>query len=403
MKYRRMGSFDWQVSALGFGCMRLPTEKIKDEESNQIKTKINEHESIKIIRYGIDNGINYIDTAWPYHEGESEIVVGKALKDGYREKVKLVTKVPTWLIENTDDFDVFLHKQLRKLQTSYLDVYLFHGLNKSRFELIKEKDLISKMEDVREKGLIKHIGFSFHDNFEVFKKIIDFYHWDAVQIQYNYMDIKFQAGTKGLKYAADKGIAVIIMEPLQGGKLVKLFPKVEDVLNKAEPKRKLADWALQFLWNQPEVSVVLSGMSAEYMVTENLESADNSGINTLTEDELNIISNLRATFKQYITIPCTNCEYCLPCPNSVNIPFNFRILNDFIWFGENERGRYLGFYNRILHNADEIEEENTGNASVCIQCGECLEKCPQQIDIPELLKKVDLIFGKGKKISEVIS
>lgn len=403
MKYRRMGSLDWDVSALGFGCMRLPTKEIKDEESNQVKIKIDEYEAIKIIRHGIDHGINYIDTAWPYHEGESEIVVGKALRDGYREKVKLVTKLPTWLIKKTEDFDDFLNKQLEKLQTTYLDIYLFHGLNQSRFKLIKEKNLISKMEEVREKGLIKHFGFSFHDNFKTFKEIIDYYDWDVAQIQHNYMDIEYQAGTKGLRYAADKGIAVIIMEPIQGGKLAKLFPKIEGVLKNANSKRKLADWALQFLWNQPEVSVVLSGMSAEWMVDENLKSANNSGINSLTKDELDVISDLRTAFKEYITISCTNCEYCLPCPNSVNIPFNFRILNDFIWFGEDQREKYLGFYTRFLRDAGEIEEENTGNASVCTQCGECLEKCPQQIDIPEQLKKVDLVFRKGKKISEVMS
>ncbi|MFW9773028.1 MAG: aldo/keto reductase [Candidatus Thorarchaeota archaeon] len=403
MKYRRMGSLGWEVSALGFGCMRLPTNKIKDEETNQIKTKLDEAEAIKIIRHGIDNGINYIDTAWPYHEGESEILVGKALKDGYRLKVKLVTKSPTWLIKEAGDFDNFLYKQLEKLQTSYLDIYLFHGLNQSRFKLIKEKNLIIKMEEAREKGLIKHFGFSFHDNFKTFKEIVDYYDWDATQIQHNYMDIEYQAGTMGLRYAADKGIAVIIMEPIQGGKLAKVFPKIDGILKSANSKRKLADWALQFLWNQPEVSVVLSGMSAKWMVDENLESADNSGINALTNYELKVISDLRAVYREYISIPCTNCEYCLPCPNSVNIPFNFRILNDFIWYGEELREKYLGFYNRFLCNAEEIEQENNGNASVCTQCGECLEKCPQQINIPEELKKVDLIFAQSKKISEVMT
>lgn len=400
-----MGSLGWEVSALGFGCMRLPTKNIKDEETNQIRTKIDEYEAIKIIRHGIDSGINYIDTAWPYHERESEILVGKVLKNGYREKVRLVTKLPTWLIKKPDDFDDFLNEQLKKLQTNYLDVYLFHGLNKNRFNVVKEMNLIRKMEIAREEGKIKHIGFSFHDNFESFKEIIDYYKWDAAQIQYNYMDIEYQAGIKGLKYAADKGIAVIIMEPLQGGKLVKLFPQVENVLNKAKYKRKLADWALQFLWNQPEVSVVLSGMSAEWMVNENLQSADMSGVNSLNKDELKVISDLRQAYKEYITIPCTNCEYCLPCPNSVNIPFNFRILNDFIWFGEDQREKYLGFYKRFLQTAKELEtskEENAGDASVCSQCGECLEKCPQQIDIPELLKKVDSVFGKGRKLSEIL-
>lgn len=405
MKYRKMGSLDWEVSALGFGCMRLPTKKVKDEKTGQIKNKLDEEEAIKIIRHGIDNGINYVDTAWGYHDGESEIALGKALQDDYREKVKLVTKLPIWLVKKPEDFDDYLNKQLGKLKTNYLDLYLFHALNKVHFNIIKEHNLIKKMEEAREKGLIKYIGFSFHDSFEIFKEIVDYYHWDAAQIQHNYMDIDYQAGTKGLRYAANKGIAIIIMEPLQGGKLAKSFPKVDNILKEFKIKRKLADWAFQFLWNQPEVSVVLSGMSEKWMVDENLESADKSGINTLTNEELNAISKLRETFKEYITIPCTNCEYCLPCPNSVNIPFNFQLLNDFIWYGEEQREKYLDFYHRFLKTEEQLKEseaENEGNASLCIKCGECLEKCPQQIDIPEQLEKVDLIFAKGKKISEVL-
>ena len=403
MKYRKMGNLDWNVSALGFGCMRLPTKSIKDKETNELKQVINRDYAIEMIRYGIDHGINYIDTAWPYHDGESELVVGEALKEGYREKVKLVTKLPTWLIKDEEDFDKFLNKQLDKLQTKYLDVYLLHSLGKNLFETVKKFDLVKKMEEAKSKGLIKHIGFSFHDSLKVFKEIIDYYEWDVAQIQYNYFDPNYQAGVKGLKYATDKGIGMIIMEPLWGGKLTQSFSEVEEIINDAPIKRSLADWALQYLWDQSEVSVVLSGMGELWQVKENLESANNSRIGSLKKEEMETISKLRKTYSKFITISCTNCEYCMPCPNSVNIPQNIRFLNDFIWFGEEQRERFERFYTKFLKNEEELKElggKGPGNASLCIECGECLEKCPQHIQIPEVLKKVDAILGKKRKISE---
>jgi predicted aldo/keto reductase-like oxidoreductase len=403
MKYRKMGKLDWEVSALGFGCMRLPTKTIQDPLTNQRKQVINREYALEMIRYGIDQGINYIDTAWPYHEGESELVVGEALKDGYREKVRLVSKLPTWLIKSDDDFEQFLSKQLDKLQTNYLDLYLLHSLGKEHFEIVKNFNLIYKMEEAKKRGLIRHIGFSFHDSLKVFKEIIDYYDWDAAQIQYNYFDPNYQAGVKGLKYAAEKGVAMIIMEPLWGGKLTQSFSKVENILEKAPIKRTLADWALQFLWDQPEVSVVLSGMGELWQVKENVKSASNSAIRSLKEEEMKTISRLRNTFSKYITIPCTNCEYCMPCPNSVNIPQNIRFLNDFIWFGEEQRERFERMYTNFLKSKEELEEmgeKGSGNASLCIECGECLEKCPQKIQIPEVLKKVDAVLGKKQKISE---
>jgi len=218
MKYRKMGSLGWDVSALGFGAMRLPEDKVKDEKKGEKKSSIKEDEAIEMIRYAIDNGVNYIDTAYPYHGGESEVLVGKALQDGYREKVHLTTKLPMWMVKKTEDFDTFLNQQVERLQTNP-DIYLFHGLNKAGAEKIKNLNLFEKMEQAKAKGLFNYIGFSFHDNFEVFKEIIDMYDWDCCQIQYNYLDIEFQAGTAGLKYAKSKDIAVIIMEPIKGGKL----------------------------------------------------------------------------------------------------------------------------------------------------------------------------------------
>ncbi len=405
MKYRKMGSLGWEVSALGFGAMRLPVDK---------QFKIIEDEAIKMIRYAIDNGVNYVDTAYPYHMGESEVLVGKALKDGYREKVHLVTKCPIWFVKKREDFDTYLDEQIGRMQTNP-DIYLFHGLNRERLEKIKELNLIDKMENAKENGKFKYIGFSFHDGFDAFKEIIDYYDWDCCQIQHNYLDIDFQAGTKGLKYAGSKNIAVIIMEPIRGGKLaipehkLDTKPEIKKVLVKSKNKRSMADWALQFLWNQPEVSVVLSGMSTMQQVVENVESADKSGINILSEEELQTISELREVYKKLDVVPCTSCGYCLPCPNGVTIPGVFRILNEIAYWGERGRMRIAFFYDRMVKTPEELEKKNAegdeteGAASLCIQCGECVDKCPQQIDIPNMMEKANLIFKDGKEVSEILN
>ncbi|QEE16907.1 aldo/keto reductase [Promethearchaeum syntrophicum] len=393
MKYRKMGSLDWEVSALGFGAMRLPMLKEGDTE------KVDVQEAIRIIRYGIDNGINYVDTAWPYHGGESEKIVGQALKDGYREKVKLVSKLPMWEVNKAEDFDIFLSKQLEKLQTDHLDIYLFHGLTKNRFKKLKNLNLIEKMEQAREKGLIHHIGFSFHDTREVFKEIIDFYHWDMAQIQHNYIDIEYQASIEGLQYAANKGIAVVIMEPIKGGKLANPTPGVTEILEKSAIKRSPVDWALQFLWNKKEVSVVLSGMGSYQMVKENVKSASNSGIGLLTPSEKETLKQLAVAFRKVLKIPCTTCGYCLPCPNGVNIPGSLGYINELAW--GRKRKELETWYNFMAKTEEELKERpNEGNASFCIKCGECLEKCPQSIDIPTELEKINEIFGNGKTFEE---
>ena len=403
MKYRKMGSLNWDVSVLGFGAMRFPMID---------RTTVNEEAAIKMIRYAIDNGVNYIDTAYPYHNGESEVIVGKALKEGYREKVYLTTKLPMWAVKNSEDFDKFLNEQIDRLQSNP-DIYLFHGLNKNRLEKIKKLNLIEKMEDARERGLFKYIGFSFHDNFEVFKEIIDYYKWDCCQIQFNYLDVGYQAGTKGVEYAGSKNVALIIMEPIRGGKLattedkLDTKPELRTILANSKTKRTLADWALQFVWNHPEVCVVLSGMSIMQQVKENIESSNNSAINSLTKDELKTISKLRETYDKYDLVPCTSCRYCLPCPNGVSITWIFRLLNDLGYWGEERKDRILFFYDRFAKTPGELEkrlleeEEVEGAASLCIQCGECLEKCPQQIDIPDMIERVNGIFKEGKDVSEL--
>lgn len=400
MKYRKMGSLPWEVSALGFGCMRLPTSGLLH--------RVNEKYAIEIIRYGIDRGINYVDTAWPYHLGQSETVLGKALKDGYREKVHLVTKLPMFLIRKQEDFDKYLDQQLSRLQTDCLDIYLFHMLNQVYFDKVKKFNLISRMERAREQGKIKHIGFSFHDTLPVFKEIIDFYNWDMTQIQYNYMDTSIQATTAGLQYAAGKGIAVVIMEPLKGGQLANPPSEINTILKSAPVSRTPADWALQFLWNRPEVSCVLSGMGDKKMVEENCDSADTSGIGLLSSSENRIIEEVAETYRKKIIVPCTGCGYCMPCPSGIDIPQNFALLNNKS-FGSEGRfsSRIIQWivtrnYKRLAKNRKQLKfRGNKGRASLCSKCNACISKCPQQIRIPELLEKVSDIFDRGKSVASV--
>ncbi len=395
MKYRKMGSLGWEVSALGFGCMRLPRRRF-----NHLRADT--HASIQLIRYGIEQGINYCDTAWLYHLGDSEKILGQALQDGYRERIRLATKLPLFLVRKTEDFDRYLHKQLIRLQTDYFDVYLFHGLNKGQFEKVKRLGLIEKMKKAKEEGLIRHMGFSFHDTLPTFKEIINYTEWDVVQIQYNYMDVGIQSGTEGLLDAHSKGIAVVIMEPLKGGRLANPPAEALELMKSSNPQRSPVDWALQFLWNCPEISVVLSGMGSQRMVDENCASADHSGINSLNKEEEKIISQLADIYRKKIVIPCTTCEYCMPCPEAVNIPQNFAILNNISL----DESRYRQWqmkraYKKLAGSKEKLDRKNpNGNASLCIQCGECLEKCPQHIAVPEELKRVHAILGKHGKISD---
>ena len=391
MKYRKMGSLDWKVSALGFGCMRLPSRRI-----NRLRAETDE--SIKIIRYGIDQGINYIDTAWPYHLGDSEKIIGKALKDGYRKEVHLVTKLPMFMVRNSKHFDNYLKTQMKRLQTDYLDSYLFHALDQGHFKKLKRLGLIDKMEKAKNEGFIRSIGFSFHDTLPIFKEIIDYYPWDITQIQYNYMDTCIQATTEGLSYAHDKGIAVVVMEPLKGGTLANPPQEALDIINSTEKKRTPVDWALQFLWNKPEISVVLSGMGSQTMVQENCASADRSGINSLTLQDQHVIESLSEVYSKRILVPCTACGYCMPCPEGVNIPQNFACLNNVSL--ETRRFRRLltrRAYRKLENSKKNVDLNNpNGNATLCIECRRCVENCPQKIDIPKELEKVKKVLGKRK-------
>jgi len=380
MQYRTFGRLDWKPSALGFGAMRLPT--IDGEPG-----RIDESEATRMVRFAIDQGVNYVDTAYPYHQGTSEPFLGQALLDGYRERIRLATKLPSWKIEGEGDFDRYLDEQLERLRTEHIDFYLLHGLNAGSWTKIRDFGVLRWAEGALADGRMGHLGFSFHDKYEVFKEIVDASDsWTFCQIQYNLMDVEYQAGTRGLEYAASRGLAVVVMEPLRGGLLARnVPPAVEKMWDSAPRKRSPADWALQWVWNHPEVSVVLSGMSTMEQVKQNVASAGQSGPGTLGDEELELVARVRDKYRELGRIPCTDCQYCLPCPNGVNIPRVFEIYNDAKIYGDEESARISYAW---------LEEEQRAN--LCLECHECLEKCPQQIEIPDWLSKAHELLRGGE-------
>jgi predicted aldo/keto reductase-like oxidoreductase len=379
LKYRKFGKLDWNASVLGFGALRMPI--IGADSKNII-----EPESIKMIRHAIDHGVNYVDTAYSYHGGESERLVGKALKDGYREKVRLATKMPTWLVKEYEDFDKYLDEQLEKLDTRYIDYYLLHALNKKRWPFLKDIGVFKWAEKAKADGRIRYLGFSFHDDYPLFEQILeDSEHFTLCLIQLNYMDTEYQAGVKGLRLAAEKGLAVVIMEPIKGGKLAVTPPMdVERVWVKSRVKRTPADWALQWVWNHPEVSVVLSGMSNMTHVEENLLSATNSGPNALSEHELDIIEEAKQAYLDLGFIGCTACRYCMPCPSGVDIPEILDLFNEYFISGQNQEVK-TKYWEKVT------PETHSTN---CTRCGVCEEQCPQNLPILRFMVETSRLFRK---------
>jgi len=376
MLYRIMPKNGDQLSSLGFGCMRLP----------MLEGKIDEARAIAQIREAIDAGINYIDTAWPYHDGQSEPLLGKALQDGYRDKVKVATKLPTWLVKSREDMDTFLGAQLERLGTDHIDYYLIHALSGPSWETIKALGVLDFLDTARKDGRIINPGFSFHGLQEDFQPIVDAYSWVFCQIQYNLLDTDFQAGTKGLQYAASQGLGVVIMEPLRGGNLGLPTPPpaIADIWARAETTRTPVEWALRWVWNHPEVTVVLSGMNNEAHIRENMAIAAQAEPDSLTDKEPSLITRAAATYRQLMQVGCTGCGYCLPCPAGVQIPTCFDFFNKMHMFGNVEEAKYM----YEVFAKGEVLQREPGFASQCVECGLCLEKCPQQIEIPEVLKRV---------------
>ncbi len=377
MKYRKFGKLDWRPSALGFGAMRLP---VLDGDAG----KIDEPRAIEMIRYAIDHGVNYVDTAYGYHKGNSERLVGKALKDGYLERVKLATKMPCWIINSADDFDRYFNEQLEKLQTKRIDFYLLHGLGKDRWPKVRDLGILKWAEKKIAEGKIGYLGFSFHDELPLFKEIVDAYNgWTFCQIHYNYVDREYQAGAQGLRYAAEKGLAVVIMEPIAGGRLSINPPEgIKELWKTSGHKWKPAEWALQWVWNQPEVSLVLSGMSTMEHVVENVAAASRSGVDSLKPRDLKLVDAIAKRYTEIGFVGCTSCRYCMPCPSGVAIPEIFALFNEYYMHNRDPsvKQKYRG----------QLKEEEW--AKNCVQCGKCEELCPQHLPIRRLLRGAGQTF-----------
>jgi len=370
MQYKIFPKLNIKVSRFGMGCMRLP--KKKDETGKRIT---DEQESIKMIRYAIENGVNYFDTAYVYKD--SEATVGKALNGGLREKVFIATKCPIDRVKKQEDFDTLLDESLKRLQTGYIDFYLLHGLNKSCWKNIKKFNLLDKLDNAKKEGKIIYRAFSFHDDLELFKEIIDSYNWDMCQIQLNFMGENFQAGVEGLKYASSKGIGVVIMEPLLGGILAEnVPPDIVEKWNSSGIKRTPAEWAFRWLANFPEVTIILSGVSNMGQLKENVKIFERVFPNLITEKEAKTFGEVKRLYEEKLKVRCTGCSYCMPCPSGVNIPgvlwqYNSAYMNDPELLKE-------GYESWFCHNRMD--------ASQCIECGQCEEKCSQHIAIMDELK-----------------
>ncbi len=377
MKYRKFGRLDWMVSILGFGAMRLP---VVGGDMRQI----DEPEAMRMIKYAIDHGVNYIDTAYMYHGGNSEVLIGKVLREGYHGKVRVATKMPIGMVRSREELDTIFEEQMRRLQIDYIDFYLMHGLDRDRWRKIHDLNVLDWAERKVDEGRIGYLGFSFHDEFEVFKEIVDGYSgWTFCQIQYNYLDTESSRrspGTKGLKYAASRGLAVVVMEPIRGGLLaIPPPPEVKAVFDEAGVKRTPAQWALLWVWNNPEVSVALSGMSTFEQVVDNIATASIAEPGILSEEELRIIEKVRNMYLKYGFIGCTGCHYCIPCPRGVDIPSILRYMNRILMAESGEERRIVEEYYR------EIPEDRRGDR--CVRCGECEKKCPQKLPIRELIRR----------------
>lgn len=374
MLYRQMGRTGDELSILGYGCMRLPC----------IKGKIDEIRTEAQIISAVEKGVNYFDTAYLYHQGKSEVVLGKVLSKGYRDKVRIATKLLPLMVNSRQDMEGILSTQLKRLLTDHIDYYLIHSLiDRKTWDRLKESGIIEFLEEEKRKGTIRHTGFSFHGDRNDFKAIVDDYPWEFCQIQLNYLDIDSQAGLEGLRYAASKGLGVIIMEPLRGGNLVGKMPdEVRKIWEQAEIKRTPAEWALRWLWNFPEVSIVLSGMNEESHIEENIRIAGEASPNSLKPEELALVEKVREVYGRLMKIGCTGCGYCLPCPSGVDIPTCFSLFNSKYLFND----KTVGF--QYLLTTGGFARSSPSYASLCRDCGKCEKKCPQQLPVRENLKKV---------------
>lgn len=362
MEYVPFGKTGLMVSRFGLGCMRFPEK---------------EQDAIAMVRYAIDHGVNYLDTAYVYKN--SEVITGKALRDGYREKILLATKSPLWNINKHADFEKYLDEQLKRLGTDYIDIYLLHNLNHLNWEVVKKYDGFTFLDKMVQKGKIRHRACSVHNTFEAFEEISAAYDWEMAQIQLNILDEHQQVGIEGMRLAAAKGMAVVIMEPLRGGHLVNQTPQeVKDLIAAYPDRRSMAEWCFRWLYNMPEVSLILSGTSSLEQLKENLRIFAAAAPNVMTAEETELIRKVQEIYRGKNAIGCTGCNYCMPCPQGLDIPEIFRLYNG---------------YHLTKAQIDKIVYQHSmipvgKGADQCVACGHCTEHCPQSLDVPALFEKV---------------
>lgn len=378
MQYRKLGKTGREVSVLGLGCMRLP---VVDGDPK----RIDEEAAERLVHAAVERGINYVDTAYPYHGGASEPFVGRVLEQGLRDRVFLATKFPSWEMQAEADFDRILGLQLERLRTDHIDFYLMHALQRDWWNRMKDLGVRASLDRALADGRIRHAGFSYHDGPEHFAGMVDDYDWSFCQVQYNYMDEEVQAGTAGLVYAASKGLGVVVMEPLRGGRLAGPLPAdVAEVVEAYPVKRSPAEWAFRWVWNHPQVAVALSGLNSIEHLDENCRVAEDAAPDQFTAADLGLIARVRDRFRQGYKIPCTACSYCLPCPQGVDIPGIFAIYNSLHLYGDKLWARAM--YNSVTPVAE--------RAPRCVACGECEDVCPQKIHIIEQLQECDRVLAQ---------
>ena len=378
MQYRQIKKNGDEISPLGFGAMRLP----------QKNGRIDRTKARELIFNAIDNGVNFIDTAYLY--GDSETFLGEILTGEYRSKVRICTKLPSINVRKYEDMENFLNEQLKRLNISCIDYYLIHAIDLKAYNRLIKKDLIRFIKKAKSDGKIKNIGFSYHGPKEDFETIVDAFDWDVVMVQYNYFDENVPASMEGIEYAASKGLGVFVMEPLKGGILAGKMPKeAEEVFRKANPNKSNAQWAMQWVLNNRNVTCVLSGMNSFAQLEENLAIADKTTPLSMSFEEMETVELVKRVMRNSLKINCSTCGYCMPCPQEVNIPECIKIYNE----------KYL-FEHRGLFNQSMIDYYqyvggimgNSGNAGKCNACGKCLRKCPQKLDIISELEKVKKEF-----------
>ena len=377
MEKRKLEKLGIETSLLGYGCMRFPTNA---------EGKIDEEKAEALLDKAIAQGVNYIDTAYPYHGGESETFVGKVLKKYDRSSLYLATKLPVWFVKSVEDVDKLFNEQLQKLQTDYIDFYLMHAMNLGRWKEMLELGVVERLEELKAEGKIRYLGFSFHDSYEAFEEILCYRDWDFCQIQLNYMDVNDQAGMKGYRLTEERNVPLVIMEPVKGGMLANFGEDIAGKFKALDADASIASFALRWVGSLPNVKVVLSGMTTMEQVEDNLKTFGD--FKAMSQEELKVVDEVVEIINNRVQNGCTGCNYCMPCPVGVNIPRNFRIWNTYHMYQN---------YNTVKWNWEQ-DMPDSEKAKNCIKCGKCEQACPQKLNIRRDLEKVQEDLDKKEMV-----